>query len=94
MSTLKYSNRVERNWAVAMELLNEQPQKLEEYVALKFEMMTFEKSFSRATAPTEKLELQSQWEKFCTLEPVYEKVQTKIDSCQSVAVIWTLSYHY
>lgn len=59
---------------VAMGLLNEQPHKLEEYVLLKFEMKTFEKRFARANALTEKLELQSMWEKYCAMEPVYEKV--------------------
>lgn len=58
---------------VAMSLLNEHPHKLEEYVLLKFEMKTFEKRFARATVLTEKLELQSMWEKFCAMEPVYEK---------------------
>lgn len=57
-----------------MGLLNEHPHKLEEYVALKFEMRTFEKKFARVTVNTEKLELQEQWEKFCAMEPVYEKV--------------------
>lgn len=57
-----------------MGLLNEQPHNLEEYVTLKFEMRTFEKKFARATSSTEKLELQAQWEKFCAMEPVYDKV--------------------
>lgn len=61
-----------------MGLLNEQPHKLEEYVKLKFEMKTFEKRFARATVLTEKLELQSQWEKYCEMEPVYEKVKTAL----------------
>ncbi len=75
MSALKYCNRVEKNWKVAMGLLNEQPHKLEEYVLLKFEMKTFEKRFARATSLTEKLELQSQWEKYCAMEPMYEKAR-------------------
>lgn len=65
---------------VAMGLLNEQPHKLEEYVALKFEMKTFEKRFARATVLTEKLELQSQWEKYCAMEPMYEKASTAVRS--------------
>lgn len=60
---------------VAMELLNEQPHKLAEYVALKFEMRTFEKRFARTTVSTEKLELQAQWEKYCAMEPVFEKAR-------------------
>lgn len=75
VSALTYCNRVEKNWKVAMGLLNEQPHKLEEYVMLKFEMKTFEKRFARATSLTEKLELQSQWEKYCGMEPLYEKVR-------------------
>lgn len=63
---------------VAMGLLNEQPHKLEEYVTLKFEMQTFEKRFARATVLTEKLELQSQWEKYCAMEPMYEKASTTV----------------
>lgn len=83
VSALKYCNRVEKNWMLAMGLLNEQPHKLEEYVILKFEMKTFEKRFARATALTEKLELQSQWEKFCAMEPVYEKASACVWSCAS-----------
>lgn len=63
---------------VAMSLLNEQPHKLEEYVKLKFEMKTFEKRFARAIVLTEKLELQSQWEKYCEMEPLYEKVNQSL----------------
>ncbi|CAN0224942.1 unnamed protein product [Ectocarpus sp. 6 AP-2014] len=76
VSAIKYCTRVEKNWTVAMGLLNEQPHKLEEYVALKFEMKTFEKRFARASVLTEKLELQSQWEKYCAMEPMYEKAST------------------
>lgn len=63
---------------VAMGLLNEQPHKLEEYVNLKFEMKTFERRFARAAVLTEKLELQSQWEKYCEMEPLYEKVKPAV----------------
>lgn len=62
---------------VAAGNLNEQPHKLEEYVALKFEMQTFEKRFAYAPILREKLELQAQWEKFCTMEPAYEKVKKR-----------------
>ena len=77
VSALKYCKRAEKNWTVAVGLLNEHPHKLEEYVALKFEMKTFEKRFAFATLLREKLELQAQWEKFCSMEPTYEKVRTK-----------------
>lgn len=70
---------------VAMGLLNEQPHKLEEYVLLKFEMKTFEKRFARATVLTEKLELQSMWEKYCAMEPVYEKASNHFLKKQSTA---------
>ncbi|CAM9369306.1 unnamed protein product [Ectocarpus sp. 12 AP-2014] len=89
VSAIKYCTRVEKNWMVAMGLLNEQPHKLEEYVALKFEMKTFEKRFARATVLTEKLELQSQWEKYCAMEPMYEKASTILaakEQCDLVKV--------
>ncbi|CAN0148094.1 unnamed protein product [Pylaiella littoralis] len=89
VSNIKYCNRVEKNWMVAMSLLNEHPHKLEEYVLLKFEMKTFEKRFARATVLTEKLELQSMWEKFCAMEPVlaakeqYELVKVDREQAQT-----------
>lgn len=57
-----------------MGVVNEQPHKLEEYVALELEMRTFEKKFARTTSSTEQLELQAQWEKFCAMEPKFKKV--------------------
>ena len=74
---MKYCTRAEKNWMVAAGNLNEQPHKLEEYVALKFEMQTFEKRFAYAPILREKLELQAQWEKFCSMEPAYEKVKKR-----------------
>lgn len=58
-----------------MGLLNEQPQKLEEYVALKFEMRNFEQKFAHAKESSEKMELKAQWEDYCAMEPVYEKAR-------------------
>lgn len=75
MATFKFCDRVEKNWMAAMGLINEHPQKLEEYTTLKFEMRTFEKRFARTTASVDKLELQAQWEKYCDMEPLYEKAR-------------------
>lgn len=77
LAVSKYSDRVAKNWDVAMGLLIEQPHKLEEYIVLKLEMSTFEKRFARATVSTEKLELQTRWERYCAMEPVYEKARKK-----------------
>lgn len=59
-----------------MGLLDEQPHKLEEYVALKFEMRNFEQKFCHAKESSKAMELQAQWEKYCAMEPVYEKARS------------------
>lgn len=75
VAALKVCKRLENNWIVAMGLLNEQPHKLDEYVALKFEMRNFEQKFADAKAASEKMELKVQWDEYCAMEPVYEKAR-------------------
>ena len=71
-----------------MGLLNEQPQKLEEYVALKFEMRNFEHKFAHAKESSEKMQLKAQWEDYCAMEPVYEKARPQKEniSCIELAL--------
>ncbi|CAM9236899.1 unnamed protein product [Choristocarpus tenellus] len=74
VAELRYYSRVERNWEITYGVLDEEPHKWEEFQVLRADMQDYEKKLQRVTTEEQRMALENQWDKFCEMQPRFEKI--------------------